>query len=223
VSLLPPEKLRQIKELFALTTLALLSSISRFMFLKDITNNFIFSQNDLIIKGYFNFSRITQQPFNILLVFLLPVAWYLILVTKRKIPRICFDAIGGLLVMRLLFGFVLVNALLFSRGISANLLFGQIILFIPVFVITWGWLFWRIDCQGRELPQQIIRIPGSKGLISAFDYYYASAISLVNKGNSEFQGITRTGRLLTMIYSLMLMNILGIFLARAYNLVQNML
>ncbi len=193
------------------------------MFLKDITNNFIFSQNDLIIKGYFNFSRITQQPFNILLVFLLPVAWYLILVTKRKIPRICFDAIGGLLVMRLLFGFVLVNALLFSRGISANLLFGQIILFIPVFVITWGWLFWRIDCQGRELPQQIIRIPGSKGLISAFDYYYASAISLVNKGNSEFQGITRTGRLLTMIYSLMLMNILGIFLARAYNLVQNML
>lgn len=223
MSLQPPEKLRQIKELLALTTLALLSYSSRSIFLADATNDFIASQKDLFIKVYFNFSRAAQHPLDILLVILLPVTWYIVLITKRKISRIFFETIGSLFVLQLLFSFVLVNALLFTRGASAKLLFGQIIAFIPVFAITWGWLFWRIDCQGREFPHQIISIGAVEGPASSFDYYYASVISLVNKGNTEFKGVTRTGRFLTMIHSLMLLDILGLFLARAYNLMQGTL
>ena len=44
----------------------------------------------------------------------------------------------------------------------------------------------------------------------------------VNKGNSMFQGVSRTGRIYVLIHSLMLLDLLGLIIARVYGLVQQM-
>jgi hypothetical protein len=48
-------------------------------------------------------------------------------------------------------------------------------------------------------------------------------VSIVNKGNSKFQGVTRTGRFYVLIHSLMLLDLLGLIIARVYALVQAMI
>ena len=88
--------------------------------------------------------------------------------------------------------------------------------------MVWGWLIWRIDCFGRESPQQIIAISEAKGPITAFDYYHTSIYSVLNQDKSGFVGVTRLGRLLALIHKLMLINVLGLALARVYGLLQKM-
>ena len=119
--------------------------------------------------------------------------------------------------------FILLNALLFTPAVSPRLLVGQIMVFIPCFVLTWGWMIWRIDFLGRQRPQQIVALPGELEPITSFDYYHTSVISIVNNGSSKFKGITRTGRAFVLIHSLMLLDLLGLIIARLYALVQKMI
>ena len=75
----------------------------------------------------------------------------------------------------------------------------------------------------RELPQQIIAIPEAEGPVNSFDYYHASVNSVINQGKTGFKGVTKLGRFLVMVHSLMLLDVLGIALVRAYGLLQKML
>jgi hypothetical protein len=122
----------------------------------------------------------------------------------------------------LLIEFALLNALLFAPAVSPRLLVGQIIVFLPCFTLTWGWIIWRIDYIGKPVPQQTVSLPAEMEPITSFDYYHTSVISIVNKGSSKFQGVSRTGRIYVLIHSLMLLDLLGLIIARVYGLVQQM-
>jgi hypothetical protein len=215
-------KLGQIKELVALTVLGLLSSMSASLLLKEATSGFISQHGNPIIRAYFDFARLTHHPLNVLVVFLAPLIWLLALLTNYRIPRLVLDCFGCFFVFRMVVGLLFVNALLFVPAASPRLLLGQILAFIPFFVMVWGWLIWRIDCFGRESPQQIIAISEAKGPITAFDYYHTSIYSVLNQDKSGFVGVTRLGRLLALIHKLMLINVLGLALARVYGLLQKM-
>ena len=95
--------------------------------------------------------------------------------------------------------------------------------YLPFFVMAWGWLMWRIDYFSQGSPQQIIAIPEAQGPVHSFDYYHASANSVINQGRTGFKGITKIGQILVMIHNLMLVDVLGIALVRAYGLLQKML
>lgn len=220
---LPPNKLAQVKELLALTLLGLLSAFSGHLLLKEEAKSLAIQNTNPIIRAYFSFSHATHHPLNLLAIILVPTLWLMALFAKRMLPRIIFDFFGALFVFRLLFGFVFVNVLIFLPAASPPLLLGQIIAFLPFFVMLWGWLMWRVDCSGQESPQQIIAISGAHEPIQSFDYYHASASCLINQGKSEFQGVTKLGRFLVLIHNLMLLDILGIALVRAYGLLQKML
>lgn len=217
-------KLGQVKELLALTVLGLLSSLSASFLLKEASDSFISRESNIIIRAYFDFSHATHQPLNALAVVLVPSLWLLALSNHhRKIPRFVLDFFGGYFVFRMVNSLLFVNALLFTPATSQRLLLGQILAFIPFFVVAWGWLIWRLDYWGRECPQQIIAIPDEKEPITSFDYYHASLYSVINQGKSGFKGVTRLGRSLCLLHNLMLINLIGLALARAYGLVQKML
>lgn len=203
--------------------LGLLSSLSASILLKEATSGLMSQHSNPVIRAYFDFARLTHHPLNVLIVFLAPLIWMLALFTNYRIPRLVLDGFGAYFVFRLIFGLVFVNALLFIPAASPRLLLGQILAFIPFFVMVWGWLIWRIDCFGPTSPQQIIAISEAKEPITAFDYYHVSIYSILNQGRSGFVGVTRAGRLLVLIHHLMLINVLGLALARVYGLLQKMI
>ena len=197
--------------------------MSASLLLKETTSGAVFQYGNPIIRAYFDFARLTHHPLNVLIVFLAPLIWLLALFTNYRIPRWVLDGFGGFFVFRLVVGLIFVNALLFVPAVSPRLLLGQVLAFIPFFVMVWGWLIWRVDCFGRDSPQQIIAISEAKGPITSFDYYHTSIYSVLNQGKSGFVGATRTGRLLVLVHHLMLINVLGLALARVYGLLQKTL
>ena len=211
----------QIKEGLALSLLALLQIVISGLFLHDAIDFVANSGNPLII-GIDAFMQALFRPLSLLFAISFPIFWFALL-TGKRVPRWLFDAVGIWYCLRLLVEFALLNALLFTPAVSPRLLVGQILVFIPCFIVTWGWMIWRIDFQGKELAQQIVRLPGETEPITSFDYYHTSVMSIVNKGNSKFEGVTRKGRVFVLIHSLMLLDLLGLIIARVYGLVQKMI
>ena len=211
----------QIKEGLALSLLALLQIAISGLFLQDAKDLGTQSGNPLI-TGVDAFMQALVRPLGVLFIVSFPLFW-LALLRGKLVPRWLFDAVGIWYCLRLLMEFALLNALLFTPAVSPRLLVGQIVVFIPCFVLTWGWIMWRVDFVNRASPQQIGALPGEVEPISSFDYYHTSVLAIVNKGSSKFEGITRTGRFYVLIHSLMLLDLLGLAIARVYALVQKMI
>jgi hypothetical protein len=209
-----------IKEGLALSLLALLQMAISGLFLHDAQGLIAQTANPVIIASD-AFVQALVRPLGLLFAISFPLFWFTLLRGKR-VPRWLFDAVGIWYCLRLLMEFALLNALLFTPAASPKLLVGQIVAFLPCFVMTWGWIIWRIDYCGKAIPQQVVLLPDEMEPISSFDYYHTSVISLLNNGNSKFQGITRTGRFFVLIHSLMLLDLLGLIIARVYGLVQQM-
>jgi hypothetical protein len=210
----------QVKEGLALSLLALLQIAISGLFLKD-AQGFVAQSGTPLIVSIDAFMQALVRPLGILFIVSFPLFW-LALLRGKLVPRWLFDAVGIWYCLRLLMEFALLNALLFTPAVSPRLLVGQIIVFIPCFVLTWGWIMWRVDFVNRASPQQVVSLPDEMEPITSFDYYHTSVISIVNKGSSKFQGVTRTGRFYVLIHSLMLLDLLGLIIARVYGLVQKM-
>ena len=211
----------QIKEGLALSVLALLQIAISGLFLHD-AQGFVAQSANPVIIGIDAFMQTMVRPLGILFALSFPL-FRLALLGGKRVPRWLFDAVGIWYCIRLLSEFVLLNALLFTPAVSPKLLVGQIVVFLPCFVLTWGWIIWRIDCCGRPMAQQLVRLPAEMEPITSFDYYHTSVLSIVNKGSSKFQGITRTGRFYVLIHSLMLLDLLGLIIAGVYALVEKMI
>ena len=210
----------QIKEGFVLSLLALLQIAISGLFLQD-AQGFVSRSGNIMIIGIDAFMQALVRPLGVLFVVSFPVFW-LALLRGKTVPRWLFDAVGIWYCLRLLIEFLLLNALLFTPAVSPRLLVGQILVFLPCFALTWGWIIWRIDYVNKPVPQQTVSLPAEMEPISSFDYYHTSVISIVNKGSSRFKGVSRTGRIYVLIHSLMLLDLLGLIIARVYSLVQQM-
>ena len=203
-----------------MSLLALLQIAISGLFLQD-AQGFVSRSGNIMIIGIDAFMQALVRPLGVLFVVSFPVFW-LALLRGKTVPRWLFDAVGIWYCLRLLIEFLLLNALLFTPAVSPRLLVGQILVFLPCFALTWGWIIWRIDYVNKPVPQQTVSLPAEMEPISSFDYYHTSVISIVNKGSSRFQGVSRTGRIYVLIHSLMLLDLLGLIIARVYSLVQQM-
>lgn len=174
------------------------------------------------IGWYASLTSQSHQTLNTLFLILVIslVGW---LAAGKKVHRMLLDLWATFLIFRFGIQFVLINALLFIPAVSINLLMGQVILIIPAFILTWGWIFYRIDFIGRICPQTIIQLPREEPPITSFDYYNSTITSLLEWGveTCSLKGVTRRGRIMLAIYKISALDLIGLTLGRAYQLFQS--
>ncbi|MEB3239936.1 MAG: hypothetical protein VKM68_06930, partial [Cyanobacteriota bacterium] len=117
--------------------------------------------------------------------------------------------------------FVKINLLMLTAVVEPRLLLGQVITYVLFFVLCWGWIFWRLDRIAGPEDQQIIEVPSAASQQGSFNYYYGSMMSILEgKKMSLFVGVSRFGKVLVGVHSLMILDLAAIALARFYQLVQ---
>jgi len=96
-----------------------------------------------------------------------------------------------------------------------------VITYLLFFVLAWGWIFWRLDQVAGPTDQQILTLPvNASSAGGSFDYYYSSLMSILEGKASQFNGVSRLGKILVAVHSLMVLDLAAIALARFYQLVQ---
>lgn len=81
------------------------------------------------------------------------------IVGGRKPARWSFDVPGLWLAPRLVLEFLIINVLIFRPSLlPPGELPGRIEVYLPYFVIMWGWVFHRLDWVYRSQPCQLIQV-----------------------------------------------------------------
>lgn len=151
----------------------------------------------------------------ILLLYLVAVVWMLI---RGRAPRRLVDGIGALLLLRLIPILIVLNVLLFSSNAEPGVLLIQILLWTLNFAVGWGWFTWRLDAFARRLGKPgWFSFDGTEAR-SSFYYYYHSLDVVLQRRNSTMTSASRRGRVLIALHNLVLLNVLGITIARALQL-----
>lgn len=144
-----------------------------------------------------------------------------VLIRGRRLPRWAFDVPGLWFTLRLLAEYITINGLIFEGSkVPPGMLLVQIVLYLPFFVITWGWIFQRLDSVGQQEPGQVVQLIDavpSRG-ITPFDYYHSSISTLLNKGKPTIVGVSRNGRLLVLLYLAMVLGLYALTCARILQL-----
>lgn len=139
----------------------------------------------------------------------------------RTISASLLDALGVWAVINLVIHFVKINLLMLTSAVEPRLLLGQVITYVVFFVLCWGWIFWRLDRVAGPEDQQIIEVPSAMNQQGSFNYYHGSLMSIIDgKKMSLFVGVSRFGKALVGVHSLMILDLAAIALARFYQLVQ---
>ena len=108
-----------------------------------------------------------------------------------------------------------------SGAVEPRLLLGHVITYVLFFVLCWGWIFWRLDRIAGPEEQQIIDVPSAAKEMGTFNYYHDSLMSILDgRKMSLFIGVSRFGKVLVALHSLMILDLAAIALARFYQLVQ---
>jgi len=144
----------------------------------------------------------------------------------RRPPRWTFDGLGVWFSLRLLAEYLTINGLIFEGSkVEPGVLLGQIVLYLPYFVITWGWIFHRLDLVNQDQPGRIVVLSDADPTRtnSAFDYYHASISTLLNKGKPTIAGVSRTGRLLVLLYLAMVLGLYALTFARILQLTRSLI
>lgn len=143
------------------------------------------------------------------------------LLRGKRIANGVLDALGIWAVISLLIHFVKINLLMFTEVIDPKLLLGQVITYVLFFVLCWGWIFWRLDRIAGPEEQQIVEVPSASNQGGTFNYYHDSLMSILDgRRMSLFIGVSRFGKVLVALHSLMILDLAAIALARFYQLVQ---
>lgn len=153
-------------------------------------------------------------------------AMALALARGRSLPRWSLDGPGLWFSLRLMAEFVTINGLIFEGSqVPTGVLLGQIVLVLPFFVITWGWIFQRLDWVGQSEPGRLVQlsdIDPSRG-IGRFDYYHSSINTLLNKGKPTIIGVSRSGRILVLVYQTMVLGLYAVTFTRILQLARSAL
>ena len=151
-------------------------------------------------------------------VMLLLVAYLQIQIIRSRPVQWGIDLFGGLLCFRCLIQFIILNLLLLSRLKAGGLLLLELLLFIPVITIAFGWLYWRLDSAARDKGKSHIRFSEDAGKLDPFDYFHVSSMTLLQ---FEPSGATATSRLmktLFVIHGAMMLDLVSLTLSRAIGL-----
>jgi hypothetical protein len=140
---------------------------------------------------------------------------------RARLARWAFDGLGLWFALRLALEFLTINLLIFQPMlVSPGVLLGQIVLYLPYFVVMWGWIFYRLDWVGRDAPGQVLQLndidPG-RG-ISRFDYFHSTINTLLNKGKPTVIGINRSGRIAVLVFNGMILALYAVAFTRILQL-----
>lgn len=136
----------------------------------------------------------------------------------RKPVQIGIDIIGALLSFRCLFLFLILNLLLLSKLKAGGMLLMQLVLFLPVITLNFGWLYWRLDSGARLKGKSHIRFSDAGETLDPFDYFHSAAMTLLQ---FEPSGATATSRLMKALFVLhgaMMLDLVALTLSRAISL-----
>jgi len=139
----------------------------------------------------------------------------------RRLPRWSFDGPGLWFVLRLLLEFVIINGLLFQPSlVQPGVLLWQIMVFLPYYVITWGWVFYRLDWVGKEQSGGVVYLSdvNQEDGFSRFDYFHSTINTLINKGKPVITGVSRQGRIIVLLFNVMTLSLYAVAFARILQL-----
>lgn len=139
----------------------------------------------------------------------------------HPLPRWSFDAPGTWFGVRLLLEFAIINGLLFEPSlIQPGVLLGQIVVFLPYFVISWAWIFYRMDWVNKERSGSVVWLSDAdqQNGFSRFDYLHSTINTLISKGKSVITGVSRQGRITVMIFNVMTLCLYAVAFARILQL-----
>lgn len=220
----PAERRTQSKELAVLALLYLLQ-VSMAEMLGRATGGFearmAGTANGRLVADWARLQANQVHPVAMVVCGLGLLAMALTLARGLPLPRWSFDALGLWFSLRLLAEYLTINGLIFEGSkVVPGVLLAQIVVYLPFFMITWGWIFQRLDLVGQSEPGRVVQlndIDPSRG-ISGFDYYHASVSTLLNKGKPTIVGVSRSGRLLVLLYMVMVLSLYALTFARILQL-----
>jgi len=128
------------------------------------------------------------------------------------------DILGALLGLRCAGQFVMLNLLLLSHLKAGGMLLLQLILYIPVITIFFGWLYWRIDSAARAKGRTHIKFSSEMGDLDPFDYVHISAMTLLQFEQSGASATSRLMKTLFVIHGVMMLDLVALTLSRAIGL-----
>lgn len=165
------------------------------------------------LSAVFQLVTYYAPPLMIFLVIFLQVLIFL-----KKPSQWGIDFIGALLTLRCLIQFLILNLLLLSHLKAGGMLLMQLILFIPVITIDFGWLYWRLDSAGRSKGRPQIRFSEEMGPLDPFDYFQVAARALMQFEPAGATALTRPMKALFILHGVMMMDLVALTLSRAVSL-----
>ena len=141
-----------------------------------------------------------------------------ILIILRRPAQLGIDLIGALLTVRCLMQFLMLNLLLLSHLKAGGMLLLQLVLFIPVITINFGWLYWRIDSHARKHGRSHIRFDEEMGTLDPFDYFHIAANTLLQFEPAGAKPTSRLMKALFVVHGVMMLDIVALTLSRAISL-----
>ena len=169
-----------------------------------------------IAHGFYSFFEFTMQN---LLPFLVAVLLFVVYrVWRGKETQWGIDILGGLLTLRCFIVFVLLNLLLLSQLRAGGLLLMQLILFLPVITLNFGWLYWRLDAGARMKGRRHIRFAEDDESPSPFDYFYVATRTLLQFEPSGATAASRPMKTLFVIHGMMMLDLVALTLSRGISL-----
>ena len=134
----------------------------------------------------------------------------------RSLRRVC-DLLGLLLSVRCAMQFLLMNLLLVAPMGSGGLLLRQLVLFLPLVTLNFGWLYWRLDSGARRGGRRHLRFDDDvdDDSIHPFDYFHAAANALLQFDPSGARATSRPMKALFVLHGLVMMDLVALTLSRA--------
>lgn len=173
----------------------------------------LLSYHNLYVKG------IVYHPYTRLAMAVV-VALVIAQALRGRPLRWATDLIGGLLCLRCLVQFAVLNLLLLAPLKAGGLLLGQLVSFLPVITVAFGWLYWRLDGGARQQGRRHLRFhdPDDEAAPRFFEYLHASAITLLQFDPTVASPASRLMKGLCVLHGVMMMDLVALTLSRAIGL-----
>jgi hypothetical protein len=94
----------------------------------------------------------------------------------------------------------------------------QLILFLPVITLNFGWLYWRLDTGARARGERQIRFAEDDDSPSVFDYFHIATRTLLQFEPSGASAVSKTMKTLFIIHGIMMLDLVALTLSRAISL-----
>ncbi len=163
-----------------------------------------------VIDAFYRWTNHWIKPVILLLMVILQVC----LLRGKTIQR-GLDFLGAMLTLRCVFLFVTMNLLLMSHLKANGMLLIQLVLFIPVVTLNFGWLYWRLDSAARSVGRRHIRFENEEERPDPFDYFYAASMALHQFEPKGSAPTTRLMKSLYMLHGVIMLDLVALTLSRA--------